>query len=251
MKNESLIQILKNIGLSENESKVYFSSISLGPSTILKIARSANIKRSTVYSVIETLKQQGLMYIEMRGFKKLYTATHPEQLEQILEKRQNAFKTYLPEFLSIYNLSGQEGVVKYYEGLEAVKSLYDQSLKLIRPHEDYLVITNQAQWFQLDESYFSTYIKRRAKLNIQTRLLFQDSPLAREHKRLEKNFHEEIKILPPGTALDIDMVLIPQMLIIHQLIAPIMAIVIENKSVIKMQKELFEIIWQSIKEENE
>ncbi|HBP00108.1 TPA: hypothetical protein DD617_02885 [Candidatus Uhrbacteria bacterium] len=73
-----------------------------------------------------------------------------------------------------------------------------------------------------------------------------NSPVARQHKRWEKNFQEQVKILPLGTSLEIDMVLTPQMLIIHQLIPPIMAIVIENKSVIKLQKELFEIIWKSL-----
>ncbi|MFA5995375.1 MAG: helix-turn-helix domain-containing protein [Patescibacteria group bacterium] len=246
MNHAELIKILQNIGLSENEAKVYCSALSLGSSTILNLARNASMKRSTVYAIVEALKQKGLMHIKMQGLKKLYTAANPEQLEHILEQRQDNFKKHLPDFLAIYNLESNNNFVKYYEGLTAVKALYEDSLKQIKPHEDYLVITNQEQWLQLDEKFFMNYIKKRAKLNINTRLLFQDSPIAREHKRLEKNFNEQVKILPAGTALEIDLVLIPNRLIIHQLIPPIMAIVIENKSVIKMQQELFEIIWRSI-----
>ncbi|HLD17754.1 MAG TPA: helix-turn-helix domain-containing protein [Patescibacteria group bacterium] len=246
MEGTNLIGILKKIGLTENESRVYFASLSLGPSSILKIAHSAGIKRSTVYSIAASLQQQGLMHTKVRGFKKLFVASHPEYLEQILEKRKEIFQKHLPQFLAAYNLEGERNSVKCYEGLTAVKSLYDDSLKHIKSREDYLVITNQAQWLQLDEPYFLSYIKKRAKLPITTRLLFQDSPVARQHKRWEKNFQEQVKILPLGTSLEIDMVLTPQMLIIHQLIPPIMAIVIENKSVIKLQKELFEIIWKSL-----
>lgn len=247
MTNSRLIKILQDIGLSENEARVYYSALSLGSSTIVNIARNANMKRTTVYTIIESLKQMGLMHITMRGLKKLYEAADPAQLELILEQRRNEIKKYLPDFSALHHMEGNNSFVKYYEGLTAVKSLYEESLKQIKPHEDYLVITNQEQWLQLDERFFMHYIKKRAKLNINTRLLFQDSATARQHKRLEKNFHETVKILPPGTALEIDMVLIPNRLIIHQLVPPIMAIVIENKSVIKMQRELFEIIWQSLR----
>ncbi|OGY86325.1 MAG: hypothetical protein A2233_02745 [Candidatus Kerfeldbacteria bacterium RIFOXYA2_FULL_38_24] len=247
MKNDRLIEVLTELGLSENESKVYFSALSLGANTILKIAKDANLKRSTVYSIIEALKQQGLMHVQMHGLKKKYVAAHPTQLEQMIEKKRNDFKKHLPEFLATYHLDGKESTVKYYEGLKAVQSLYDESVQRIKSHEDYLVITNQEQWLQLDERFFMNYIKKRAKLNIRTRLLFQDSPTARKHKKLEKNFNETVKILPTGTTLETDMILIPSMLIIHQLVPPIMAIVIENKSIINMQKELFEIIWKLLK----
>ena len=43
------------------------------------------------------------------------------------------------------------------------------------------------------------------------------------------------------------MVITPKKVVIHQLNDPIIAIVIENKNISKMNKEMFEIIWDSIK----
>ena len=60
MKNEKLQSILKNIGLSETEAEVYLASLSLGPTTILKIARSSGVKRTSVYTIIDALKEKGL-----------------------------------------------------------------------------------------------------------------------------------------------------------------------------------------------
>lgn len=245
MKADKLLTTLKDLGLSENEAKVYLASLSLGPSTILKIAKTAEIKRTTVYSLIESLKQKGLINIEVRGFKKLFAAENPEKLENILEERRKKLKSSLPEFLALYSLKGGESIIKYYEGLVAVKSIYEELLKDVKPHEDYLVITHQQQWHDLDPEYFQKFTQRRAKLNIKIRMLMQDSKIAREFKKNEKIYNAKINILPRGISLITNLVIIPKKVVIHQLIPPIMAFVIENKSVIQMHRELFEIIWKS------
>src|SRR3989338_2088114 len=116
MKKTQLLEVLKNLGLSTNEASVYFASLALGPATIIRIARSAEMKRSTVYSVIEGLQQRGLMTIEVKGFKKLYSAEDPVKLEKILESRQKDFRSVLGEFAALYNLKGGESFIKYYQG---------------------------------------------------------------------------------------------------------------------------------------
>ena len=246
MKNEKFLSVLKDLGLSENEAKVYLATLSLGQSTILKIARASEIKRTTVYSVIKSLLTQGLMRIEVRGFKKKFVAESPEKLESIVDARREKLKHTLPEFLALYNVKGGESFIKYYEGLEAVKSLYENLLRDIRPHENYMVVTDQKRWLALDPEYFLRFTERRAKLPIDIRLLMQDSGTARDHKEKEKNFNEHIKLLPKGTSLTTNLVVTPRRVIIHQLVPPILAIVIENQSVIQMQQELFEIIWRSM-----
>ena len=113
--------------------------------------------------------------------------------------------------------------------------------------DDYLVIGNQEEWFSLDREFSQKFIEKRAKLNLNIRLLFQDSPLAREHKKFEKNYNEEVKILPKDTSLTTNMVITPRKVVIHQLSIPMLAIVIENANVVKMNKEMFEMIWNSVR----
>ncbi len=245
MKENKLTKILEEIGLSKNEAEVYLVSLTLGPSTILQMTRAAEMKRTTVYSLVEALKMKGLMSIELRGLKKLYVPLNPAQLEGVLEARKNKLHESLPEFLALYNLKGGEGFIRYYEGLEAVKGVYEDLLRDIRPHEDYLIISAQEQIFSLDDMYFQNFIERRAKLDINIRLLLEDSPTARKHKQFERNYNERIKILPASTSLSTNMVITPRKLVIHQLSLPVIAITIENTSIIKMHRELFELLWKS------
>ena len=249
MKTNKLTDILKEIGLSENEANVYSSLLSLGPATVLNISKTSEIKRTTVYSVLESLKQKGLVNLELQGFKQLYAAENPSKLEHVLESRKEKFKDSLPEFMALYSLKGGESFIKYYEGLEGVKSVYESLIRDIKPHENYSVIGSQKDWHDLDEDYFQDFIERRAKLNINIRLLLTESEIAKEHKKFERNYNEHIKFLPENTSLTTNMVVTPQKIVIQQLTQPIMAIVIENKSIVKMHQELFEVMWNSIPED--
>ena len=246
MADHKLIHILENIGLSEHEAKVYFASLALGPSTILKIAQAAGVKRATVYDIVAALKEKGIMTVEVTGFKKLFAPAHPEHLEDILEARKELVKKNLPEFEALYNMKGGESTVKYYEGLAAVKSLYEGSLKDIHPGEEYLSITDRKQWLSADEHYFQHFIERRAKLDIKTRLLLDDSDTAREYKRFERNFNVRIKLLPKETVLTTNLIILPSRVVIHQLTPPIVAIAISSKSIITMHREMFNIMWSAI-----
>lgn len=248
MENSRLQSVLENLGLSKKEAQVYLACISLGQTTALKISRYTGIKRATVYTTLDSLKHWGLISLEIKGFKSFFVAEDPAKLETIIEAKKAELTTIMSDLSSLYNLKGGEGKLKYYEGLEAVKSVYESLLRDIKFHEDYLVIGGQELWYKLDPEYFKSFILRRSKLNINIRLLFSPSETAVEHKRIEKNYNEKIKILPPDTFLRTNMVITPQQIVIHQLTPPIMAIVIENKSIIQMQQELFEIIWNSIKD---
>ncbi|MEW6407277.1 MAG: helix-turn-helix domain-containing protein [Patescibacteria group bacterium] len=246
MKTNKLFTTLTELGLKEKEAKVYLANLSLGPTTILQIARFTELKRTTVYSIIESLKQKSLINIEVKGFKKLFTAENPERLKSILEEKTSRLKNSLPEFLALYNLKGGESFIKYYEGKKSIKIVYESLLEDVKPHEDYLVIGAQQEWYNLDPEYFQDFIVRRAKLNINIRLLMQDSKIAREHKKMERIYNEKIKNLPKETQLTTNLVIIPKKIVIHQLAPPIIIIMIENKSIIQMHRELFEIIWKAI-----
>lgn len=100
MKTNKLFTTLTNLGLTEKEAKVYLANLALGPTTILQITRGAELKRTTVYSIIESLKQKGLINIEARGFKKLFVAENPERLESILEEKNNKIKKFFAGIFS-------------------------------------------------------------------------------------------------------------------------------------------------------
>ncbi len=249
MKNEHLFEILQDIGLSENEARVYLASLSLGPTTILKIAKSSQIRRTTVYSVVETLKNKGLIHIKPVGLKQLYVAEHPDRLDNIVKNKKQALEKSLPEFMALYNLKGGQSTIKYYEGLGAVKNIYETILEPLKINDDYMVISDLEKFFSnTDKEYFEGFLKKRIKSGVKARLIATDSERARYMKQYARNMHHEVRILPLGSKLSVDTMIVPGKVTIFNMDEPISAISIENEGMIQMHKELFEIIWRSLPE---
>ena len=246
MKTELLQKTLENIGLSAQEAAVYLAALKIGSGSILDLARASNIKRTTVYNVVASLQQKGLMIREVKGWKTKFAAERPEKLEAIIEARKADLAKTLPDLSALYNLRGEEGTIRFYDGLEAVKSVYESLLTEIKPYEDYLIVTDQAQWMKLDPKFFQDFIERRAKLPISTRMLTQPSEIARKHKKFERNFNFAVKFLPEDTKLTTNLVILPRKVVIHQLVAPVFAMVIENPSIVRMHREQFEIMWKAL-----
>jgi sugar-specific transcriptional regulator TrmB len=247
MKINQLTETLKDLGLDENESRVYISMLSLGPSKVLRIAKESEIKRTTVYSVLESLRQKGLVAIQVKGLKKLYVAESPEQLERMFELKREKFKSVLPELKALETFKGNESFIKYYEGLSGIKSVYDRILDDLKPGNDYLIVSNMEQFLDMDREYFASFIKRRAKANLKVKTLLLDSPSARHYKMNERSTNQSVRFLPSDTKLSANLVITPHRVVMTQTVAPIMSIVIENKNIVEMQKEQFDIIWDSIK----
>ena len=149
----------------------------------------------------------------------------------------------------MYNLKGGESFLKYYSGLAAVKDLYNTLIEEMRPGESYDVISDSVKWFALDKKFFDDFVRRRASMNIRSRLLLQDSPVAREEKKFERQFGKSVKILPENSGLDVNLIVTPHRAVVHQLVEPVMAIVIETKSVIHLHQKMFDLIWNSIPDE--
>jgi sugar-specific transcriptional regulator TrmB len=249
MKNDKLLNSLADFGLEENEARVYLAALSQGATTILKLSKDTEIKRTTVYEVVDSLVAKGLMKKEIHGFKTLYSPEHPERLENALETKRALLARVLPELEGIFNLKGTEGAIKYYEGLQSIRNIYDDLLKDLKPHEYYYAISNVLEWYGAQgESFIEKHVEDRSHMRINTKLLFIDSPVAQMRKKTERNFNEEVKILPEGSEFNVDLVITPHKLVMFQLKNPLVAIVIENKSIIGIQKAMFEIIWKSIQE---
>ncbi|MFA6514683.1 MAG: helix-turn-helix domain-containing protein [Candidatus Paceibacterota bacterium] len=245
VKNDiKLLENLHEFGLQENEAKVYLASLSLGPTTILNLSKYGEVKRTTVYEVVDSLEKKGLMKKEVHGFKTLYSPEHPERLENTLESKRVLLFRVLPELEGKYHLKGTESSIKYYEGLSAIKNIYDDLLKDLKPHDFYYAISNIREWQGLDEDFFiKNHVEKRAKMSINTKLIFTDSPTAQNRKKTERNFNEEIKIIPDSTNIHLDFVITPYKLVMFQLHNPLIALVIENQSMINAQKEIFDLLW--------
>ncbi len=127
---------LQEIGLNDKESIVYLSLLSVEHASVLDLANKTKIKRPTVYVVLESLLQKGLVSETTVGKKTHYQAEPPERLETFVEKRkialeesQKTLKDIIPQIKSISRESGERPVVKYFEGKEGIISSAEETFR--------------------------------------------------------------------------------------------------------------------------
>ena len=83
---------LVKLGLSEKEARIYLLLLQIGSSPVSALAKRAHIKRVSVYSVLETLFDRGLVTFEQHPEGKRYLAYDPECLLYLLEKEKAQLK---------------------------------------------------------------------------------------------------------------------------------------------------------------
>ncbi|OHB24059.1 MAG: hypothetical protein A2542_00420 [Parcubacteria group bacterium RIFOXYD2_FULL_52_8] len=169
-------------------------------------------------------------------------------MEDVLDERKKVLTKHMGDFTTIFNLRAGEGTLRYYESLEAVKGVYDDILKDVRPGDYYCVIGDVERLLELDQKFFAGFLERRSGKDLDIRLLYTDSERARYGKQFARNCNQQVKILPEGTRLTTSLVITPQKIVINQYETPFSCIVIQTKSAIQMQKEVFEVMWRSIPE---
>ena len=109
-----LIETLKSFGLSEYEAKVILTLISKGELTAKEIAEYSNIPRTSVYDVVASLLNKGLVesYGKPLKFKALRVKDIIAVLEKKVENGLNLLKKELPSIES----SVEVEEVKIYRG---------------------------------------------------------------------------------------------------------------------------------------
>ncbi|MEX2564110.1 MAG: helix-turn-helix domain-containing protein [Candidatus Paceibacterota bacterium] len=125
---------LQNLGMSEKEAKVYLALLQVDSASATELSRTTDIKRPTVYVIIESLAEKGLVSETTVGKRTQFQAESPERLETYVERRKQELNEQskelksdvIPQLRSMQRGTGERPVVKYYEGHEGVLSILDE-----------------------------------------------------------------------------------------------------------------------------
>ncbi|HYC34105.1 MAG TPA: helix-turn-helix domain-containing protein, partial [Candidatus Paceibacterota bacterium] len=165
IQNESIINSLLASGLSEKEANVYYATLELGRGTVTAISRKAGINRTTGYSVLNSLVSRNLVRISGKEPKQEYVAETPENIlsskqAQLTKLKKDIEQTekLLPELKSIYK-TGDRPQIKFYEGIDGLKLVYEDTLTSSTPLVAYASYEHMHETLK---DYFPSYYKRRA-----------------------------------------------------------------------------------------
>lgn len=247
--------IFTQLGLSPNEATVYECLLKNGQSTVGEIIKKTPLKRGVAYNILSDLIKKDLVSekkIKVGGGKEKvahFIPNHPEKLRDYLENKkgqfqkiENTLNANLPSLVSDFNLiSGKPGV-RFFEGIEGVKKVLEDSLvakELIYSYADLEAVVKHIDKINKD------YVKKRDELGIRKRVIFIDSPFTRSYL---KNYHRETTFMK---FIDHKLYSFNSVMQIYDgKISYItlskkskIGVIIEDKNIYQMHKSLFEYAW--------
>jgi sugar-specific transcriptional regulator TrmB len=243
---ENQLEALKNLGLSDKEIAIYLALLKLGTTNATSLSKEVNLKRTSVYPILEKLVEQGLAKEHIQGKKKSFEATKPDQLKRLFERKILSLDAIVPYLNSLVGSNKKVHGVRFIKSKQELKGFYDEILEEYKESE-YFAIGNVSNWFNIDKKYFLQYRKRRAEYKTKVKILLSsnskeepgqnDPSLLREYKYLPEkyNFKSTIEIFKDKIAIvgqDIDA----------------LCVVIEVPAMTDVFKSVFEILWEILPE---
>ncbi|AKM82306.1 TPA: hypothetical protein DD449_04405 [Candidatus Berkelbacteria bacterium] len=232
---------LKDLGLDEKEINIYLATLELGESTVLPIAKKAGLKRTYCYDILSSLQQKGLVYYQEKNNRRRYIAEDPKKLEEIAKNRLRNLASILPELKSLYNRSASKPKVRFYEGKSGLIEVYEMFAKA----KSFDAIASPNHITENLGDYFKSFADRVIMKKLKIRELVTGDGQDIEYVKKYKKPFQEARILPQGVVLDTDIVIFEDNLALISYEKDVHAVLLQNSSIVKTHKVLFELLWSN------
>ncbi|MBI2635709.1 hypothetical protein HYW84_00070 [Candidatus Peregrinibacteria bacterium] len=127
---KDLLKILESAGFTGAQAKLYFAGLQLGSGPASEYARQAGLNRITAYNMLEEMARGGRFTLVKKTRGKWYAPVAPEYLAVEVRKNADALHRSLPELRSMQGPKERKPHVRFFEGWEGVRHVYDDTLRV-------------------------------------------------------------------------------------------------------------------------
>src|SRR3989338_2020630 len=189
-------QILKQVGLTDTEIKVYLALLSVGSTSAGHLVEETGVYRKNLYDALNKLIEKGLVTYVIENKIKFFQAKSPdnlityldEQKSKVDEKKEEIEKL-IPELKSKFTSPTPEIEAEIYRGIEGIKTILKECLN----HKEVLFIGATGDVQDRLPYFWPQYNKKREKLKCKWKLLLVHES---RNKNITKSKYYEYKILP-------------------------------------------------------
>lgn len=246
--------LLIKIGLSEGEALVYGYLLENGESTAGQIIKKLPLKRGLVYNILKNMVQNGLVQQFEKNKVANFRLEHPSKLQNLIQKKfqetsqtQEILKNILPLLASQYTLVHHRPTVHYFEGLEGIEKVLEDSLTSKTEILSYADIESINKYIA---GINKSYVKKREKLGIKKRGILLDTSFTRKFLKDYYTTITETRLIksdaPPFHS--IMQIYDNKVSYITLCEEAIIGVIIENHDIYDMHRYLFDALWQNATE---
>ncbi len=237
--------ILKELGLTDSEIKVYLALLKLGPAKAGEIIDKSNLQNPVVHRAFHSLTEKGIMTYSIEGKIKHYQAMEPSLLMNILEEKKKRLEILIPDLKKLHQ-----------EKREKTKATIHQGKKAIRKLINYMLDSNNKEFLSygaakkseevLGDFFWQNINMRRMKEKTQTKMIFHTS-LEKRAKELNKLPFMKIRLTDKSFEEMVETMIIGEKVAIVIYLEDPIGILIEEPLVARSYKKFFNLLWKQSK----
>jgi len=241
---------LQDIGLDKKEAKVYLALLQLGQDTAFHIAKKAELKRSTIYVILEQLREMGLVSVVQTKKASLFSPIEPVKLHSIFKEKEAKLYQALPSLEALYNFRPQKPKVEMFEGREGTRAVYYDAIDHLRQGEEVVVFSTleHVEKLYLTEAFKMWKLEFRRNKSAKARELMNDSPQERDYAKEMEGLGNRypIRFIPKSLGqTHCDFLIFGNKVALVSPQKEIFATVIEDEQIANSFRLLYEMAWKA------
>lgn len=249
-------KFLKDIGLNEKEVLLYMELLRADSYSVLDLSKNTNILRTSVYPIIEALKEKGLVSEIKVGKKIRFQAEAPERIGSYiesqkirLEEQSQLAEEFIPQLKSLSRQTGEKPIVKVYEGRDGIFQANEESFgygKIDKDDVAYFVYP-----FDLVENLFSEQELKKSKNQRMSRHIKSEA-IYTYSKGDRPASENSVRVRIDGEKYPIkcDVSIFKDMVRIHTLSKSLSSLVIKSQDIADTFKSIFKVAFDTQKKIN-
>ncbi len=239
------LEVLRKIGLSPGEVKVYSALLDSGSSPINKIHEKTGIERSNIYGILNKLIARGLVSYVLENKKRFYRIAHPnrvigyiEEKKHALDKTKKEIETDLPNMIKNFEIGKPEIAAEIYRGMEGIKSIWEDMLN----YDENYFINSGRYLMMLRQNYWESLLRRR----IEKKIKWHNLARFELRGKVKPTAYEYIKFLPKEFSGNPNVIFIYGNKVANVLWNTPFAFVIESKELAEDYKRYYRYLWRRV-----
>lgn len=238
-----LIEELKELNLDDNEIRVYQTCLNLGSCKVNDISQKTTILRTTIYGILKSLIQKGLISSFTKDNVKYYNAANPKQLLEILEEKKKILSSAMPKLEKIHNFVPNKHKIELFEGKQGFKTIVNQLVSI--KDNKYYIVGPFSTWIDFSEFYTTTFYRRKKEMNVKAKIITDIKDKKNIHKK--RTLNSEFKFLNNFDTVAEFILWQNKVAIISFEKDNLKGVIIEDKEIAKMYKIIFDNLWEKAK----
>jgi len=249
---EQYVELLRGIGLTDSEIKVYLALLELGESSKGPIVEKSGVASSKIYELLGKLTEKGLVSTVIKSGVKYYESAPASRIldymrdkEKKLVEQEEELKKIIPylESRRLVEMVGTE--VQVFKGMKGAETAFNDILKELKKGEEYTVmgISKFTPHFKL---FIEKFHKKRASEGIKCKIIVNE--LAKDiGKELKKNKLTKVRYLRKELFTPVVFIIYNNKTLISIGLDEVF-ITIKSKNLTEGMKAYAEYLWEIAKE---